>query len=166
MRTAVKFALLLVLSMLCAAPARASVIYEFSGTGVPFGPIQVAFRLTVPDFINPAMDGPFVYESCAQLDSSTNCAPAFPGGVYFSNQSAAGLYSANLQFNASNGAAYVFFFPTGAFGAAGTYTANVPAENFNPGQLRVIAERTVPEPAALSLVGLVAVLARRRVKRY
>jgi len=161
----VKCAQLFVLSMLLAAPAGASVIYEFSGTGVPFGPIQVAFRLTVPDFINPAMDGPFVYVSCGQLDSSTNCGPAFPGGVYFSNQSALGPYSAQLQFNASNLAGYAFSFATGAFGAPGTYTANVPAPNFNPGELRVIAERTVPEPGAVSLLGLVAVLLHRRVKR-
>ena len=161
-----KCAQVLVLSMLFAASARASVIYEFSGTGVSFGPIAVAFRLTVPDFVNPPMDGAYVYLSCGQLDSSTNCGSAFPGGgVVFSNQSAAGQYSAQLQFNASNFAGYGFSFPTGALGTPGTYTAHLFGPNSNPGVLNVRSDSVlVPEPGAVSLLGLAAVLLRRRVR--
>jgi MYXO-CTERM domain-containing protein len=164
MRAAIKCAQVVVLSMLFAGSARASVIYEFSGTGVSFGPIQVAFRLTVPDFVDPPMDGASEFRSCGQLDSSTNCLPVFPGGVYFSNQSAGGAYSAQLQFNASNNAGYVFVFPTGAFGTPGTYTAHLLGPNGNPGELRVVESTDVPEPAAMSLLGLAAVLLRRRVR--
>jgi hypothetical protein len=157
-----------VLAMLFTASARASVIYEFSGTGVPFGPIEVGFRLTVPDFIDPPMDGAFEFVQCAEFDSSTNCLPEPWGGAYFTNQSAGGAYSAILNFNASNGAGYAFFFAAGAFGTPGTYTGFLPGPDFNPGTLTVTESRdtsgAVPEPATVSMLALAAVLIRRRVR--
>jgi hypothetical protein len=169
MSSSLKRSLPFVLSLSCAAStARASVIYDFSGTGVPFGPIDVAFHLTVPDFIDPALDGPFVFVPCSDLDSSTNCLSEPWAGVSFTNQSAGGAYSAILNFDASNDAGYSFFFPTGAFITPGTYTGFLPGPDFNPGVLTVTesddTSGSVPEPATVSLLGLAAVVIRRRVR--
>ncbi|HEV3331318.1 MAG TPA: hypothetical protein VG096_10075 [Bryobacteraceae bacterium] len=142
-----------------AVSVRASVIYDFVGTGSAFttatqtfAPEPVAFQLTLSDFVNPPLDGPIAAFPCAQFDSSTNCDPAFLGAV-FSNQSAGGAFSAQLQFNATNGAGYIFYFPAGAFGAPGVYSANAPTPVFNSGTLTV----QTPEPAnaILMLLGLV-----------
>jgi hypothetical protein len=146
-----------------AVSVRASVIYDFVGTGSAFttptqtfAPEPMAFQLTLSGFVNPPLDGPIAAFTCAQFDSSTNCDPAFLGAV-FSNQSAGGAFSAQLQFNATNGAGYIFYFPTGAFGAAGIYNANTPTPVFNSGTLTVQTTVQTPEPAnaILMLLGLV-----------
>jgi hypothetical protein len=126
---------------LSAASIQASIIYNFVGTGLPSEP--VAFHLTVPNFVNPPLDGPFVSFTCAQFDSSTNCEPL--GATFFSNQSGLGAFSAQIQFDATNDVGYVFSFPTGAFGAPGVYSAE--AGVGNPGTLTV----TTPEPTTILL---------------
>jgi hypothetical protein len=156
----------LVVLMLTAASIQAGVIYDFVGTGsaTPFTPPEpVAFQLTVPDFVNPPLNGPFVFFTCAQFDSSTNCAPS--GEESFSNQSALGAFSAQLGFDATNGVEYDFFFPTGAFGAPGVYSAENGGPTFNLGTLTVT---TTPEPTTMLLAvsgaclcGLLRLLTKR-----
>lgn len=138
----------LVVLALTAASSQAGVIYDFIGTGVPNGPEPVSFHLTVPDFLNPPLDAGFptgwAFFSCAQLDSSTNCASGDPMAVGFSNQDfSIPSLSAFLTFRASNANEYMFYFPSGAFSTPGVYSA-LSGGNFNPGTLTVS-----PEPTAI-----------------
>ena len=103
-----------------ASVTQASVIYTFVGIGgavSSFPDEPVAFQLTAPAFIIPA-EGTAISFTCAQLNSSKNCRPG-PYGVFLETDSS-GSY---LQFDASNNVGYVFNFPSGAFGAVGTYSA-------------------------------------------
>ena len=152
-----------VVLMLAAASLQAGVIYDFVGTGILPGPEPVAFQLTVPNFVNPPLNGPFVFFTCAQFDSSTNCNPV--GEESFSNQSVLGAFSAQLTFDATNDVGYGFFFPTGAFGAPGVYTADNGGPTFNLGTLTVTE---TPEPVTVLLAlsgvyfcGLRRLLAKR-----
>jgi hypothetical protein len=138
------FTKVFVVLTLSAASIQASVIYNFVGTGLPSEP--VAFQLTVPDFVNPPLDGAFVFFTCSQFDSSINCNPL--GVESFSNQSILGAFSAQLTFDATNNTDYAFFFPTGAFGAPGVYNAET-GGNENPGTLTVTQ---TPEPTTILLV--------------
>ena len=158
------FAMLTLLPVFGASVAHASsVTYSFVGIGgatltVPDEP--VAFELTVPAFIIPAI-GTHIDFTCAQMNSSTNCGLApNPYGAFFSSGS-------TLQFDASNNVGYVFNFPTGAFGAVGTYSAipdPFPGAEQNTGTLTVTS---TPEPTtlflALSGIGLFS-LRRSRSK--
>jgi hypothetical protein len=154
----------LVILTLIAAPLQASVIYSFAGTGLPSTP--VAFQLTLPDYVNPIMDSGFVFKTCSQLDSSTNCQSGLTspsGAVLFSNQSTSPTVStATLNFAASNLTEYVFFFATGAFGTPGVYRADQTGGIGNSGTLTVnftgdSVTTATPEPS--SLVEFAAALA-------
>jgi hypothetical protein len=150
----------MVVLTLFSASVQAEVVYDFVGTGTALPPDQdppsglpaeqVAFQLTVPNFLNPPLTSPptsaiFVDFTCAQLDSSTNCS----SGINFSNQSVGGAFSAQLGFDTTY-AAYAFFFPTGAFGTPGVYSSE-----FRPGTFDNAGTLTVtdtPEPATMVLV--------------
>lgn len=142
-----------------AASMLADVVYNFSGTGTD--PTEaVGFQLTVPDFLT--LPASF---TCSQLDSSTNCFPQFFPSIFFSD-TGVGPFSAQLQFDASNGVGYIFDFPTGAFDALGVF--NTDPSDSNSGTLTV-TQVTTPEPAAVLLAltaicfcGLRMFTARRR----
>lgn len=130
---------------------QASVIYNFSGTGIisTEPPEPLAFQLTVPNFVNPPLGTPpdveFVFFSCAQLDFFTNCdagAGEPGGGISFANQAQLSPFSAFLSFGAVNGVGYGFTFPAGALGAPGTYQSS----SSSPGTLVITATSAVPEP--------------------
>ena len=146
-----------VISMLAAASIHANVIYTFVGTGES-GPEPVAFQLTVPDFVHPPNSGSFVEFTCAQLDSSTNCDPS--GIETFSYQSVMEGFSAQLTFEATNDTEYGFFFPTGAFGTPGVYSAET-GLNFNSGTLTV-TQTPEPHTILLILIGFFVLVCRRR----
>ena len=158
----------LVVVTLSAASCQAGILYSFVGTGLSIaglGPEPVAFQLSTLGFVNPSFGGGFVLFACAQLDSSTNCDPAPFAGINFSNQSVLGAFSAQLTFDASNQAAYNFFFPTGAFGTPGVYNSDA-SNNRNPGTLTVTL---TPEPASVlfALSGLcLCGLGRLRARFY
>jgi hypothetical protein len=124
---------------------RASVIYTFVGAGLPFADLSsepVAFQLVVPSLINTPLNGSLVDFTCAQFVSSTNCDPAAEQS--FSYAGVQGAFSAQIAFEATDDAAYTFFFPTGAFDTSGVYTTDPSAGN--PGTLTVS-----PEPATVLL---------------
>jgi hypothetical protein len=110
----------LLAAFLIAAAAHAdSVVYIFTGidnTGK--APETEAFELTVPDFIDPPADGSGVIFTCDQLDSSTNCSSP---GIIFSDQTALGAFSAQLQFDAPI-VGSIFDFPAEAFTTPGVYS--------------------------------------------
>jgi hypothetical protein len=143
-------------AFLIAAAAHAdSIVYVFVGidnTGQ--GPEPEAFQLTVPDFINPPVDGEGMDFTCNQLDSSINCSSP---GVIFSDQF--GAFSAQVQFDAPI-VGSIFTFPAGAFTTPGRYTNEA---GTNTGTLTV---QETPEPGSLALT-LCAVLLflSMRVKR-
>jgi hypothetical protein len=152
----------------------ASTIYTFSGTGTAFvttnGTVPaepLSFQLTAATFINPPLDGPFssdVEFTCSQLDSSTNCGL----DIFFSNQSGSPSgYSADLQFDAADDTAYIFYFPTGAFAAPGVYAADNGGPKFNLGTLTV-TETPEPNTLLLALTGVAGmlVLAGIRAKSF
>ena len=151
-----------VVLMLTAASIQAEVIYDFAGTGTAFTTFSgtifpaepVAFQLTVPNFVNPAVGDPAVEFTCAQLDSNTNCFI----GIFFSKGTSA--FPAALQFDAADDVAYIFYFPTGAFGVPGTYSS----ENLGPpSNLGTLTVTQTPEPATLLLVlGGACLCGRRR----
>jgi hypothetical protein len=148
---------------LAGASIQAEIVYDFVGTGTAgTSPEPVAFQLTVLDFINPPfvplVNNMTVGFTCGQLDSSTNCATSPPGieSVIFTNRNDPSLIaivsSAALQFQASNGSQYDFFFNTGAFDTPGVYTAYAPngqnSAAYNAGTLKV----SVPEAANATLL--------------
>lgn len=150
----------------------ASTIYTFSGTGtalvtpnlnMPAEP--VSFQLTSATFINPPLNGPDDLEfTCAQLDSGTNCGLA----IFFSNQSVSlPSYSADLQFDAADDTAYIFYFPSGAFDGPGVYAADNGGPKFNLGTLTV-TETPEPNTLLLALTGVAGmlVLAGIRAKSF
>src|SRR5258705_13616460 len=112
MMTRTNIAIRLFVCCFAITAAQAAVIYNFVGTaaGDPqFDrfPQPVAFRLTVPDFINAPLNTlvSSVSFTCAQLDSSTNCLSPFrdpPSAVFFSYQSVLRAFSAQLEFTTSN----------------------------------------------------------------
>ena len=136
-----------------------SIVYNFVGTGaaisnplVTFPEQPVGFQLTAPDFVNPPhlIGGPptsmhFATFTCAQLDTSTNCRPT--GTTLVLSNQGTGPLTANMDFLAANSVTYVFFFPTGAFGAPGTYSTGLGP---NIGTLTVTA--LVPEPTSIVLL--------------
>jgi hypothetical protein len=136
-----------------------SITYTFVGTGTAgTSPEPVAFQLTVPDYVNPALNGGFEDFTCGQLDASTNCLVGSPLATTFSNQSVLGAFSAQLTFSATNDAEYAFFFLTGAFDTPGTYTSET-GLNDNEGTLTV----STPEPgsAILLVAGVLLLLTFR-----
>ena len=155
-------------SVVAVTSAHGGIVYTFSGInlanfGFPDDP--VAFQLTAPNFVNPPLNGGFVFFTSAQLDSSTNCPSPPLFCIAFSNQSADGFFSAQLDFNDGHtNSEPAFFFPAGAFGAPGVYQANTvgfPAGN--PGTLTV----TTPEPKSsqLVLIAIVCLFAGLRLSR-
>ncbi len=129
------------LALALAAPSvQAGVTYTFAGTGSPAAGLAaepVGFQLWTPDFVSPAVNSGFIDFRCAQLNWSANCGLK----VNFTNGSA----NAALQFDASNGSGYLFYFPAGAFAAPGVYTAQVEGATWNPGTLTV-AVTSAPAP--------------------
>lgn len=132
-----------------------TVVYNFVGTGTDFaglGTQAIAFRLTVPTFVSPPLNGNIAF-TCAQLGSSTNCGSqvfflySLNGGPPFANY---------IQFNAANGAGYVFYFPEGSFGSPGVYTATLFGPASNIGSLTVTSvsatqPSSVPAPSSVIL---------------
>jgi hypothetical protein len=119
------------------------VVYIFAGIDNPGeAPGTEAFQLTVPDFIAPPADGSGVIFTCDQLDSSTDCGSP---GVIFSDQTALGAFSAQLQFDAPI-VGSIFDFPAEAFTTPGVYSSEA--------GMNVIGSLTVaeaPEPGSLVL---------------
>lgn len=168
------------LLMLTVISIQASVIYDFVGTGSPvtlpppggnLPPEPLAFRLTVPNFLNPPLNsgylfepGNYVFFTCNQLDSNTNCGPlgssSGSGSVQFDNNNGGSPgtlgYSAVLGFAAANHVDYLFYFPTGAFGASGVHTSS-------SGNIGTLTVTQTPEPVTLStvLAGLLFLGAKR-----
>jgi hypothetical protein len=136
---------LLVLLVAAAASGQASIIYNFTGTGLPSE--TVGFELIVSSFVNPAVDGPITAFGCIQLAASTNCQSGNPDAIIFSNQSVLGNFSAQLEFFASNNTSYNFDFPSGAFGALGVYNSQS-GSGLNIGTLSV---SQTPEPGTMVL---------------
>ena len=131
---------LLAALLIATAAHAASVVYIFAGTDNTGGsPEPEAFRLIVPDFINPPPGGAGVDFTCAQLESSTNCSSP---GVIFSEQN--GAFSAQLQFD-SPIVGSIYAFPSGAFTTPGTYISEV---GINTGALTV---QVSPELGSLAL---------------
>jgi len=153
------------LTIAWATAQAAPVTYNFVGTGAAFDghPNEpVAFHLTVPDFVDPT-GGEFVFFSCAQVDSSTNCDFSLSAAIGFSDFPSGG-FSALLEFNAVNGVAYFFIFPTGAFGSPGFYTT--PGVIVNQGGIGELAIAAVPEPTTLLLVlGAVCLGGLQQIRR-
>jgi len=143
LQTIVKAAIVLMLAV-ASSQAGTMVVYNFVGTGAPFAletgqtvPAEpVAFQLTVPDFLNPPLNGAFGSFSCAQLDSSTNCDSSNPTAILLGNSSLNGTFGTILFFDASNSYGYIFFFPSGALEAVGVYSAES-GDTFNSGTLTV-----------------------------
>ena len=128
-----------------------SIIFTFSGTDTSGAiPEPEMFQLTVPDFINPALNGFGVDFTCDQLDLTSACVSP---GLIFSEQSVLGAFSDQLQFNSPD-AASVYDFPTGAFTTPGTYFTE-PGANENIGSITVT---DAPEPGPMALTLFAALL--------
>jgi PEP-CTERM motif len=154
----------------------AAIIYKFVGTGINgetvnstiqvSNPEPVAFQLTLPTFENPPNNTGMDF-LCSQLDSSQNCGATGLPFVGFSTQNSFGAFSSQLQFDASNGLAYFFLFPTGAFATLGTSVSETGSGlgiRNNSGTLTVSA---TPEPTTAGFLvlgsgALLAVLFRNK----
>ena len=164
--TVKRVVLFMVLTVLCAVPAHAGLIYSLTGFGSSSLPLS--FVLAVPTAVNPQLNTGFSYFACSQLLASTNCqANLGPplGAVTFSNQSTSPRdFTATITFSATDGSTYVFFFPTGAFASAGTFISDTSGGSGNAGTLFVS-----PEPSSLievaGALGLVFCVIRSRKLR-
>src|SRR5262249_36829542 len=143
----------------------ASVIYNFVGTEANSTPtVSLSFQLTVPTFVNPPLDGPPVVFACSQLDSQMNLlCPGVGNTVQFSNNSSQAPNSAIVFLIDGANAGDAWFFPAGALGSVGVYTAS--GNRLNTGTLTV---SQTPEPSTLLLIGaggLSALIIRKRISR-
>jgi hypothetical protein len=137
---------ILFLVLFGAIGARADVIYTFLATDASFPGGQLAFQLTVPDFIDAPIDTESLFFSCAQLDSSTNCGDTVAFWISSGSSS-----PDQLDFGADNSIDYAFGFPGGSFTTPGTQTCC--------GNVASLMVAAVPEPRAdILLVMAVAML--------
>jgi hypothetical protein len=151
--------------LVIATVAHAStIVYIFAGTDDSGGALQpTGFELTEPGFLD--LGASFLQLNCGQLNSSTNCM----GDLYFSNQSALGAFSNELEFNTSSGG-YLFFFPTASFTTLGIYQSEI-RRGANNGILIVESQPTnqtpvgAREPDLEVMVGAALLLLCRRVKK-
>lgn len=127
---------------LFAAPARADVVYTFSGANnAPGGDsAAVGFQYIAPNFISSFTS---LYQS--QLNSCKNCLVSSFPVVYFLPSN---VFGDSVVFDDVNNLGSVFMFSFGAFTAPGTYYSSSP---FNSGTLTV-STAAVPEPRSLLFV--------------
>jgi uncharacterized protein (TIGR03437 family) len=119
----VHFAILL-LSLICGT--KGAVIYTFSGTtialgGIPGGRVET-FQYSSPGFI-----GTLTVIPVSKLNSCSGCSAA--EGPIVSPHS---VDVDQVQFDDSNGAGYIYPFPLGTLGKAGTYQTALPPNSTGP----------------------------------
>ena len=136
--------------------ASASVIYILTGTNSDG--IAEQFHYKAPDFVTTQAS---VY--IASLDFCVACTtlPFLP--IYFYPNLPHAEYGSvdSIQFPDSNGSAYPYYFPGGAFAAYGTYTTLI---GDNAGTLEV-GPPHAPEPAAILLTSPALLLFWRKRRR-